>query len=109
MHAILHPTHTHISYEYDCHSADQKRWFHVRVTRMHRISSGLVVSHFDVTKRKLAELALEESRLDLELVCQSSPWPVARIDKDLYYRFANNHYGKIFGRSNEQGCRSPGA
>ncbi len=102
MRAILAGHQSEFSYEYDCHSADQKRWFHVRVTRMQGSRAGLVVSHFDVTNRKLAELALEESRRELELVANHVPGPVARIDKDLYYLFANKHYGKIFGRSNEQ-------
>lgn len=102
MRAILAGHQSEFSYEYDSHSAHEKRWFHVRVTRMLGPRAGLVVSHFDVTNRKLAELALEESRRELELVANNVPGPVARIDKDLRYRFANKHYEKFFGRSNEQ-------
>lgn len=102
MRAILAGHQSEFSYEYDSHSADQKRWFHVRVTRMLGPRAGLVVSHLDVTNRKLAELALEESRRELELVANNVPGPVARIDKNLCYRFANTHYEKFFGRSNEQ-------
>lgn len=102
MRAILAGRQSEFSYEYDCHSTDQKRWFHVLVTRMLGPKAGLVISHLDVTNRKLAELALEESRRELELVANNVPGPVARIDKDLCYLFANNHYEKFFGRSNEQ-------
>lgn len=109
MRAILDGHQSEFSLEYECHSPDQKRWFHVRVTRMLGPRPGLVVSHLNVTNRKLAELALEESRRELLLVANNVPGPVARIDKDLRYLFANKHYETFFGRSAEQvlGLRVP--
>ncbi len=70
---------------------------------------GLVVSHLNVTNRKLAELALEESRRELELVANHVPGPVARIDRNLRYLFVNKHYETYFGKSMEQviGQRKP--
>ncbi len=42
--------------EYPCHSPDQKRWFMMRVTRLKDDSRSLfVISHHDITLRKLAE------------------------------------------------------
>ena len=88
--------------DYPCHSPDQNRWFHVQVTRMRGLRPGLIVSHQDVTNRKTAELALEESRRELALIANHVPGPVARIDRNLCYQFANNHYQHFFGRSHDQ-------
>lgn len=48
--------------EYPCHSPDEKRWFTMRVTALHGDESGdlFVVSHHNVTQRKLAEERVEE-------------------------------------------------
>ncbi len=46
--------------EYPCHSPDQKRWFMMRVTRVKDDSQSLfVISHHDITLRKLAEERVE--------------------------------------------------
>ncbi|MEW6146224.1 MAG: diguanylate cyclase [Thermodesulfobacteriota bacterium] len=46
------------SIEYPCHLPDQKRWFRLSVTQLKKggMTSGAVVSHSDITRRKLAEL-----------------------------------------------------
>lgn len=100
--AVLDGRQSQFSMEYPCHSPNQKRWFHVHVNRMQGPRPGVVVSHQDVTNRKLAELALEESRRELVLVANHVPGPVARIDRDLRYVFANDHYQQFFGKSQEQ-------
>ncbi len=50
--------------EYPCHSPDQKRWFIARVTRF-MLQDGracAVISHENITERKLAEIALDQKR-----------------------------------------------
>ena len=46
------------SIEYPCHRKHQKRWFRLTVTPLRKRGalSGIVVSHADVTRRKLAEI-----------------------------------------------------
>jgi len=42
--------------EYPCHSPDEKRWFMMRVTRLNDDARSLfVISHHNITQRKLAE------------------------------------------------------
>lgn len=50
------------SMEYPCHSPQQKRWFLMRATRF-TVDGEVRVSvvHLDITERKLAEIAAEES------------------------------------------------
>lgn len=44
--------------EYPCHSPDEQRWFVMHATRVGGV--GAVVSHIDITSRKIAELQLRE-------------------------------------------------
>ena len=44
------------AFEYPCHSPDQQRWFLMRANRLRDAHDGMVISHIDVTERKLAEL-----------------------------------------------------
>lgn len=45
--------------EYDCHAPDELRWFSLRVTRIDVPGVGAVITHTDITHRRLAERALE--------------------------------------------------
>lgn len=54
------------SMEYPCHSPDTQRWFAMTVTPLAEHGRGrVVVSHTDITRRKLAELAQQERELEL--------------------------------------------
>ncbi len=52
----------------------------------------------DITRRKHAEIARQERELELRLITNNIPGPVSRVDRDLRYRFVNDHYERIFGR-----------
>ena len=57
--------------DYPCHSPEEKRWYYFRATRMADPEPlRVVVSHEDVTAIKLAEEALRERELELELQTQ---------------------------------------
>lgn len=45
--------------EYDCHAPDELRWFSLRVIRVDVPGIGAVVTHTDITHRRLAERRLE--------------------------------------------------
>ena len=47
--------------EYPCHSPSQKRWFILNCSPIGASSGGAVVSHTDITERRLAEDQLHES------------------------------------------------
>ena len=49
-------------FEYPCHSIDEKRWFTMRVTTLYgdETRSLFVISHHNITQRKLAEERVEE-------------------------------------------------
>ncbi|NJP06587.1 MAG: PAS domain S-box protein [Chloroflexaceae bacterium] len=53
--------------EYPCHSPDKERWFIGHITRMvHPDGIYVVVSHEDITERKLAERRLKRTYYEME-------------------------------------------
>ena len=104
-------------FEYPCHSPDRKRWFMMRVTRLKDDSGALfVVSHQDITRRKLAEeqaehLAMHDPltglanrrHFDLFLgtemrrsVRNRSPISLVEVDID-YFKDYNDALGHLAG------------
>jgi PAS domain S-box-containing protein len=51
----------------------------------------------DVTDRKLAEKAVRERELRLDLIVRHYPGMVAQVDRDLRYRYASPRYEEWFG------------
>jgi signal transduction histidine kinase len=55
------------SLEYPCHSPKEKRWFSMNVTPLgESVSQGVVVTHTNITGRKLAEAEIQRSNSELE-------------------------------------------
>lgn len=59
---VLTGENNNFSYEYPCHSMNELRWFLLRVTPFHmNQNNGAVVSHINITDRKLVEIQLERN------------------------------------------------
>lgn len=54
--AVLSGAQAKFDLEYPCHSPTEKRWFLMTVTPFKGMFGGAVVSHVDITQRKLAEI-----------------------------------------------------
>ena len=59
---LLAGRHEGFALEYPCHSPEQQRWFALRASPLRDGSGGLVISHIDITERKLAELHTQHDR-----------------------------------------------
>ncbi len=110
--------HSQLEYvEYPCHSANQKRWFTMRVSRFYADGEDfLAIMHIDITTRKLAELralslAIKDpltnlnNRRDFDAtyeyywgacIQENQPLTLALIDID-YFKAYNDHYGHTQG------------
>ena len=86
--------------EYPCHSPREKRWFLMTVTPLvsHGVIDGAVVSHIQITTRKLAEMAL----VRYERAIASSSALVSIIGPDFVYQLVNDSYLKVHGRRREE-------
>lgn len=63
--AVLGGNREAFSLEYPCHSPREKRWFTLLVTPLTNGRHGVVVTHINITERKLAEAKLEKVHKDL--------------------------------------------
>jgi PAS domain S-box-containing protein len=68
---VLNGTRHTFELEYPCHSPHEKRWFLMSVTPLLGERGGAVVTHTDITERKRAEEALQESEERLELAMEA--------------------------------------
>jgi diguanylate cyclase (GGDEF)-like protein/PAS domain S-box-containing protein len=86
--------------EYPCHAPWKKRWFLMTATPLvsHDIIDGAVVSHIQITSRKLAEAAL----IRYERAIASSSSLVSIIDRDFIYQLVNDSYLRVHGRKREE-------
>ncbi|MHB8626154.1 MAG: sensor histidine kinase [Aggregatilineales bacterium] len=71
--SVLEGIQPRFALEYPCHSPSEQRWFSMRVTPLGDGSGGAVISHFNVTDRKLSEEALRKSEERFSKAFHASP------------------------------------
>lgn len=98
--AVLSGELSEFSLEYPCHSPKEKRWFLMTVTplRQDGVIDGAVVSHIQITTRKLAEMAL----VRYERAIASSSSLVSIIDLDCVYQLVNDSYLEVHGKRRDE-------
>lgn len=99
----LHPNHSiqavldgdlpSFSMEYNCDSPTEQRWFMMTVLPLGKCTSrGAVVTHTNITERKLSEAALLESRNLLSTIIDTAPIRVFWKDNNLHYLGCNKAF-----------------
>lgn len=71
--AVMEGTLPSFTLEYPCHAPGVKRWFIMTVTPLGDGKKGVVVSHADITDRKMAEEALKLSEERFHTIFHTSP------------------------------------
>lgn len=115
---VLDGKHPIFYFEYPCHSPNQERWFTMRVTPLHGDESRslFVISHHNITQRKLAEeqvekLAMQDPLTELsnrraffQFLTQEmrisirSQAPIALLLLDVdYFKNYNDEFGHLAG------------
>jgi PAS domain S-box-containing protein len=101
--AVLHGTQDVFVMEYPCHSPKEKRWFIGRVTRFTGDGpTRLVVSHENITSRKLVEEALRENEQNYRTLADSGQALVWTSGTDKYCNYFNRVWLEFTGRTIEQ-------
>ena len=76
--------------EYPCHSPTERRWFMGRVTRFSGTGTRrAVVSHENITVRKLAEEAVQDQKIMLETILGQAADAIVVCDEGGRFTFAN--------------------
>lgn len=68
------------SLEYPCHSVSEQRWCLLVATPLRHAEGGAVVSHYDITQRKLAEIALMDREERLRAILHTASDAIVTAD-----------------------------
>ena len=95
--AVLEGLRDSFELEYPCHSPTNQRWFVMRVAPFKGVQQGVVVSHENITQRKLAEIETSESKALLLKIIDTVPMRVFWKDCHLNYLGCNRAFAKDAG------------
>ncbi len=83
--------------EYPCDSPAEKRWFLMRVTPFIGRKGGVIISHSDITKRKLVEMDLRTAYTEINQLKNNLEAESAYLQEEIK---VEHSYEKIIGNSN---------
>ncbi len=83
--------------EYPCHSPTEKRWFLMQATQLKHGMGGAVVSHQNITVRKLAEEKVRESAERLQAILGTASDAIITIDQRGMIESVNQATEALFG------------
>jgi len=88
--------------EYPCHSPAEKRWFQMRVTVFKGDLGGAVISHLDITERKIAEEAVKQSEEKYRTIIEQAPDGIFISDRDTFFVDVNKSGCSMLGYTKEE-------
>ncbi|MEW5789081.1 MAG: PAS domain S-box protein [Pseudomonadota bacterium] len=80
--AVLEGRQASFTMEYACHDPERQRWYSMTVTPLGNWMDGVVVSHTDITPRKLMEIELREREGSFRLLTEQAPAIIYRASLD---------------------------
>jgi PAS domain S-box-containing protein len=93
----------YFSIEYPCHSPTVERWFLLTVTPLTRTRGGAVVSHQNITERRLAELKIRESEARFRNMADHAPVMIWVTDPIGYCTYLSESWYEFTGQTPETG------
>lgn len=102
IHAVINGEIPHFSLEYPCHSPTRNRWFLLHVSLLRYDNGGVVVSHTDITDRRLSEEAMKKSEEKFRSLSNSVPQHVWTADGNGSINFYNQSVFEFSGLTMEQ-------
>jgi len=100
--AVLEGAQPTFELDYPCDSPTEQRWFHMRATRLDGSQGGALVTHEDITARKLAEVALRESEEKYRSLVGNLTCGVVVHRPDTAILYANPMAGALLGLTEDQ-------
>jgi len=88
--------------EYACHSDTEQRWYLMNVSRLAGPAGGVVISHLNITNRKLAEITAQRAETTIRALVESTPQSVLAVSRDEIITLVNGHTQSMFGYTEEE-------
>jgi PAS domain S-box-containing protein len=85
--------------EYRCDGPDSVHWYAMRAAPLRREEGGAVVTHSDITTRKLNEIALRESEARFRRLADALPVAIWMSEADGLCTYFNKQWLKMTGRT----------
>ncbi|MBS1212863.1 MAG: diguanylate cyclase, partial [Proteobacteria bacterium] len=95
--AVLSGAEDDFGLEYPCHSPTEQRWFYMHVSPLQGSVKGVVVAHENITERKLAVHALQESEALFHTLAMTAPVGIFRTDAVGNCVFVNQRWSDFAG------------
>jgi PAS domain S-box-containing protein len=94
---------TEFHLEYPCHGPQERRWFIVRITRFDGDGPvRVVVAHENITERKLAEAALQQSEKKFRDLLENMQLGIVAHAPDTTIQFSNPMASQLLGLTPDQ-------
>ncbi len=94
--------HSRQQIEYQCNSPERVRWFLMTAEPLRRPEGGAVVTHSDITERKINEMALRESEGRFRRMADALPVAIWMSDEDGACTYVNKQWLDMTGRTPKQ-------
>ena len=91
--------------EYSCDSPNEKRWFQMCVTPLLSAGGGAVVSHTDITQRRVAEERVRRSEQKYRILLESATDGIHTYDYEGNFVDVNSKFCEMFGYTREEMLR----
>jgi len=85
--------------EYQCDSPEGARWFLMTAEPLRRAEGGAIISHSDITARKLNEIALRESEVRFRRIADALPVAIWMAGLDAQCSYFNQQWLRTTGRT----------
>jgi len=89
-------------FEYSCHSLTERRWFLMNVSPLKGPKTGAVITHTNITDRKLAEIAIRTSESTIRSLLDSSTQSVVAVSPNGKIVLVNGNTQTMFGYTREE-------
>ncbi len=99
---VLEGKRNHFSIEYPCDLPTEQRWFTMNVAPLEGTKSGVVTSHLDVTRRKRAEMAVQQGSTTIQALLDSATQSIVAVNRDGNFVIVNASTERMFGYTRDE-------
>ncbi|MGA2881935.1 MAG: PAS domain S-box protein [Bryobacteraceae bacterium] len=100
--AVIAGHRSSFQFEYSCHSLTERRWFLMNVSPLKGTKTGAVITHTNITDRKLAEIAIRTSESTIRSLLDSSTQSVVAMSPNGKIVLVNGNTQTMFGYTRDE-------
>ena len=99
--AVLAGKRKRYSSEYPCDLPAEQRWFAMNVAPLEGTKGAVVTSHLDITRRRSAEMAVQNNGATIQALLDSAAQAIVAVDQAGKFVIVNTSTERMFGYSRD--------